>query len=103
MRLVPRIDDRPPLHGVHALQFAEKITALRDLESMQNKTIFVLDCKLSRARKNLPRHQKGLDVLRQRVPWERAGQQIILMAPVAVAHEVGVVLVKSNGRTKLLR
>ena len=63
MRFVTGIDNRTSLHGVDALELAEKIAALGYLKLMGNKTIFLFNRKLTSSRKNLASHQECLHPL----------------------------------------
>src|SRR5439155_1958329 len=101
VRLIAGIDDGPTLHRIDALQFAEKIAPLRDLEAGRNEFVLGLDGKLAGAGKNLARDQKRLNSLRQRFPGERTREQVIFMAAVAVAVEVRVVFVEPDADAAL--
>src|SRR4051812_26307878 len=96
MRLVARIDNRPPLHRIDTLQFAEEIAPLRYLKGGRDKSIFRFHRELSRPGNDLARDQKRLNPIGEIVPRQRTGQQVILMAAVAMAQEIRVVFVKPN-------
>ena len=71
-------------------------------KSGRDKLVLLFDGEFARAGNDLARDQEGLDAAGQFFPRQRARQQVILMAAVAVPAEIGVVLVKADGRTALL-
>ena len=68
----------------------------------RDELVLRLNGELARAREYLPRDEEGLRARRQPFPRQRAGQQVILMAAVAVAAVVGVVLVEPHRRAARL-
>ena len=68
----------------------------------RDELVLHLNGELARAGEDLPRDEKRLRARRQSLPRQRAGQEIILVAAVAVAAEVGVVLVEPHRRAARL-
>src|SRR5262249_31408198 len=96
------IDNGPALHGIDALELEEKITSLRDLKSRFQKAIFLFPAEFAGATNNLACHQERDQRLAQSLPLQTAGQQIVVMATVAMAAKISVVLVKPDGVVRAL-
>src|SRR5437660_296855 len=95
VRLVTRIDDGPPLHGIDALQGEEKIAALADLKSRLEEPVFLFPPKFTGAAHDLARHEESFDAVAKSIPAKGARHEIIFVATVAVPREIGVVFVES--------
>src|ERR1051325_2220668 len=72
MGFVARVDDRPALHRVHALQFGKEIAALGDLKARLEELVLFLPAILASPRKNLACDKERDYRLAERIPGESA-------------------------------
>src|ERR1700751_4051615 len=94
MRLIARVHDGSPVHGVDAHQYAEKIGPLRDLKhSGLTGRSLSLNPEFARSRKDLAGNQKRNYIRYQTVPRNRAAHDVLIVTSVTMAYEIGVVFV----------
>ena len=97
MRLVAGVYERTLVHRIDAHEHAEEVGALRNLKhSRLPGRAFPFDPELARAGENLPCDQKWQNARDELVPRDIAPHQVIVVAPIAMPGEVGVVLVQAH-------
>src|SRR6516162_1622838 len=89
MRFIPCIYNRATLHRIDALEFEKEIAALSDLETGSQELVFVFPAELSGAAHDLASNQESHDPVAEVLPRQSPWQQVIFVAPVAVATEIG--------------
>ena len=97
MGLVAGVDQGAAGHGVDAGDDLEEVGALGQLVEARVGLGICLDADLAGAGVDLAGHQEGQQGGDDVVEGDRPGQQVVLVAAVAVALEVGVVLVEADG------
>ena len=95
--LVAGVDDGAAVHCVDGNQDAEKIRALGNLEKAGLAgSLLPFHAHLAGAGVNLPGDEKRDDAGDDAIPRDVAAHEVIVMAAVGVADEIGVVLVEAN-------
>src|SRR5215469_3507832 len=97
MRLISRVHDGSPVHRVDAHQYTEEIGPLRNLKhSGLTGRPLSLNPEFTRSRKDLPGNQKRNYIRYQAVPRNRPAHDVVIVTSVAMAYEVGVILVEPD-------
>ena len=94
VRLVAGVNQRAAVHRVDADQLGEEIGALGNLEAARATVVLAFPADLARAGVELARDEEGRHGVDEALPRDDAGDEVIVVAAVAVAAEVGVVLVE---------
>jgi hypothetical protein len=94
VRLVARINQGPAVHRVDADQLGEEIGALRNLEAAGAAVVLAFPADLARAGVELARDEERRHGVHEAFPRDDAGDEVVVVAAVAVAAEIGVVLVE---------
>ena len=94
MGFITGVDDRPLDHRIEIHQTLEEVGPLGDLVVHGARLVFRSD--LSRPRIDLPGHQERHQHLHDPVEGDRAGDQKILVVPIAVPLPVRIVLVNEE-------
>ena len=94
MRLVARVDERAAVHRVDADQLGKEIGALRNLEAARAAVVLALPADLARARVELARDEERRHRLHEPIPRNHARDEVIVVAAVGMAAEIGIVLVE---------